>query len=100
MIVPTLHSNGTSCSDLLGQMEHAGAALMAAIKALEAMAPNGRDYYPQGSTAHAQAVCEHAARVARVKATLDEIMYMHERVTQAMDDNLQEMGELRPLGDE
>lgn len=49
LIFPTVHMNGTSALDLLEQHTKAMRAVSDAIEALPQ--PNGRDYYPQSSTA-------------------------------------------------
>jgi hypothetical protein len=37
------------------------------------MYPNGRDYYPISNTALAFAETEHSARIAKVRAVMDEV---------------------------
>ena len=49
MKTPTIHLNGTSGEELLGQMSEARAALLAAYRALQKAAPHERDYYVQGA---------------------------------------------------
>ena len=51
MTLPTIHLNGTDPKTLLGDAINAMDALRTAIEALDKTAPNGRDYYPQGSDA-------------------------------------------------
>src|SRR5262249_8664589 len=46
-ILPIVHSNGTSRERLIEQRCEAANALQKALEALQAMCPNGRDYYPQ-----------------------------------------------------
>ena len=45
---PTVHLNGTSKDTLLNAYTAANSALLNALEALEACAPNGRDYYVSG----------------------------------------------------
>ena len=59
------------------QAERVGGTLRAALVELADFAPNGRDYYPQGSDATAQAGREHQARVDRVRSVLAEIEELH-----------------------
>ena len=68
MLVPTVHLNGTSKQELLNQNAIAIADIEAARESLQAAAPNGRDYYPQGPTALKQATAEHLDRVRRLDA--------------------------------
>lgn len=51
MMIPTLHLNGTSRTELIKQLTDAGHALALAIDALGNASPHGRDYYPQGPDA-------------------------------------------------
>ena len=51
MTLPTIHLNGTDPRDLLQDVLDALTAIREAIRALDKTAPNGRDYYPQGSDA-------------------------------------------------
>lgn len=44
MISPTININGTSADDLIEPRKAAYDALQAAIKALQQVTPNGRDY--------------------------------------------------------
>ena len=66
---PTLHLNGTDRGTLRTQIHNARSALRAATSALQEMAPNARDYYPQGEGAYTAAVAEHQARCRK----LDEV---------------------------
>lgn len=51
MIFPTIHLNGTSREALAAPLREAHEKLGEALAALEACAPHGRDYYPQGPQA-------------------------------------------------
>jgi hypothetical protein len=77
--LPTIHPNGTSHNELFESTLKAMSAVWEAIRAVEATAPNGRDYYPQGPDALREAEREHAARVAAlrdVRAQL-EVLAVH-----------------------
>ena len=49
--LPTVHLNGTSAEELLGQVTQAAKKIHEAMAALANASPNGRDYYPQGDRA-------------------------------------------------
>jgi hypothetical protein len=66
MMKPTIHTNGTSQGNLLGQVWHAKASVWLAIEALNQAAPNERDYYPQGLDVYRLAMAEHISRVNRL----------------------------------
>jgi len=78
LAIPTIHLNGTAREALEAQLEDANQALAAALEALQAAAPNGRDYYPQGPEAIALAAEQHAGRVRAVSAVRDEIQQIFE----------------------
>ena len=73
MQLPTVHLNGTNAKDLLADNLAAWRAVRAAIDVLRAAAPNGRDYYPQGTEAVGQAIDEHWHRIGRLQSVADEI---------------------------
>lgn len=47
MIVPTIHLNGTSGTELLEQVTDAAQAIYTAIEVLQKAFPHARDYYVQ-----------------------------------------------------
>jgi len=67
MVLPTIHSNGSSKDDLFDGYMAALAAMHAAIDAVIQTAPHGRDYYPQGDDALRQAMAEHRERLLRLQ---------------------------------
>jgi hypothetical protein len=73
MIAPTVHLNGTSADDLIAGYRYAMEAVDAAIDAVKATGPNGRDYYVQGPAALEQAQDEHRSRLVRLTAIADEL---------------------------
>lgn len=85
MMKPMIHLNGTARATLADDYEAAGHALHEALRKLEAAAPHGRDYYPQGPDALARAQAEHRARVAAVKKAYDEIAELYEYVATKED---------------
>ena len=80
MIIPSVHLNGTSKDELLRQIENVVRVLGEAISALRQMAPNGRDYYPQGHRAVYQATDEHSDRIKRLRSVLDELESLYNAI--------------------
>lgn len=85
MMTPSIHLNGTSGDELLAQATDAGAALRRAIDAMQAAAPNARDYYPQGDAAFEVARKEHLSRLERVSSVLVEYEQLAEAIADARD---------------
>lgn len=77
LTLPTVHLNGTGRAGLTKLNSDAALAVQAAIEAVSAAAPHGRDYYPQdrgnilGPT-YKKARTEHEARLAKLKSVLDD----------------------------
>ena len=72
--IPTIHTNGTTKSELQSQLLHACNELHNAREALLLAMPNGRDYYPQGNWAIDEARSAHVDRIARIEAVRAELM--------------------------
>jgi hypothetical protein len=72
--LPTVHLHGTSREELCRQLRRADAALLSAYGAVAATAPDGRDYFPQGDAAIAEAIKEHRNRLRRISDVRDEII--------------------------
>lgn len=72
LAVPTIHLNGTSKDELLGQVLRAATAVGEALEALREAAPNERDYYPQFG-GWKQAVEQHGARCDRLADVNEEL---------------------------
>ncbi len=76
MQFPRIHINGTSGEDLLAQYEKASRAVEAAVEAVAAGGPHGRDYYvieyPAGDPCQ-QAIEEHHARLSKLRQVAVEI---------------------------
>ena len=85
MQLPTIHSNGTSKERLIEGLSEASQALDEAYRYLKLTAPNGRDYYPQGDTALANATREHMDRLGRLDAIKNEIDEMTLAIDRADD---------------
>jgi hypothetical protein len=83
VVLPTVHSNGTSKGELLKQLEDAGRACRQAVRALSEAAPHGRDYYPQGPDAFRQARADHDKRVEAVSKVYEEVMAVYDGVSEA-----------------
>jgi hypothetical protein len=82
MTLPTIHDNGTSAVSLIDALCNASEALDTAYMKLKLTAPNGRDYYPQGTGAFQAAVDEHCDRLRRLDAIKNEV----DAMTRAIDD--------------
>jgi hypothetical protein len=84
MITPTLNINGSSLTDLTHPRIAAYDALQAAIKALQQVTPNGRDYPGDNDRCVADRD-EHYARLEKINALRAEIMreavYIKEQLT-------------------
>ena len=80
MMLPTIHMNGTSKTDLLEGYCDAISAVLLALEALARTTPNGRDYYPQGDGACAIASREHDARKRALMKVMDELQTLAEHV--------------------
>ena len=74
MKTPTIHMNGTPRLMLLADYERAYEAVDAALDALRTTAPNGRDYYPQGPGAIAEAQHDHDKRTDALRRVYAELM--------------------------
>lgn len=79
MRLPTVHLNGTHPDNLRRSNRAAAAAVREALARLAEAAPHGRDYYPQGDGAFAEAQAEHQARVAVLTAVYDDLMKITQR---------------------
>lgn len=75
---PTIHLNGTSREALLEGYVTAISAVNDAMAKLAAAAPNGRDYYPQGTGALTEAQQEHEARAAKLRSVAAELQEIAE----------------------
>lgn len=80
LTLPTIHLNGTSKAQLFEAVFAALDAIAVARAALQASAPNGRDYYPQGDLAIRQALAEHMTRVRMLDTVYDELHAIAEHV--------------------
>lgn len=76
LMLPLVHLNGTSQSDLLAQFEACYDALKEAERVLRLATPHGRDYYPlpdeDGKTAHQFATDQHRDRSVRLANITNE----------------------------
>jgi len=83
--LPTIHLNGTHPAQLLEDLNTAHAAVLDALATMRTHgAPNGRDYYPQGTGAFQTAVAEHESRLARLDSVLQEIDTLREHASDAL----------------
>jgi hypothetical protein len=74
LAIPTVHMNGTSQKDLSEALCKAIEAVEAFDGAMQAVYPNGRDYYVQGAAAIKVAVDQHVARVKKIQQVRDELI--------------------------
>lgn len=77
IMVPSVHMNGDTRTELQDINRAAYDAADKLIDALIAAAPNGRNFYKQGDDAMGKALAQHYSRVHRVegiKAELEEIV--------------------------
>jgi hypothetical protein len=82
MLVPTIHSNGTSKESLTNDLEDAYYKIQLAYDALKRCAPNGRDYYLQGAGALSKATDEHMARLKHLDIVMVEIQELCEKINE------------------
>ena len=73
MITPTLNINGSSADDLIQPRRDAYDALQAAIKALQQVTPNGRDYPGDNDRCLADRQA-HYGRLSALQAIATEIV--------------------------
>ena len=74
MILPTIHTNGTSPDDLLAGYRAAAEAVEAAREVLGKVEFNARDYYPQGPDAWTKAQTDRAAMFAVLDNMQEELL--------------------------
>jgi hypothetical protein len=80
MKIPTIHSNGDSSGALYAMYNAAQQDLDIAITRLSYTYPNGRNFYPQGDGALAQACAEHDIRMMKLRKIREEILYIMEAI--------------------
>lgn len=80
LAIPTIHLNGTSREQLQKEILDAARAVNKAISALEAAAPNGRDYYVQSPEAFRLAQTQHRDRLDRLQSVYDELFAISEAI--------------------
>lgn len=72
MMIPTVHLNGTSKTELVEQNERVFVALQNAYVAMKQASPNGRDFYTKGDSALSRALEEHRERMVRMHTLMDQ----------------------------
>lgn len=80
MLKPTIHINGTAPANLYVANIEALRKVKDAAEALEAAAPNGRDFYPQGPAAINEALRQHRARLALLQSVASELEAICEHI--------------------
>lgn len=81
MILPTIHSNGTSRSALFDGYAEAIVAIDFAIQAIRETAPHGRDYYPISPDAFTQAREDHLVRLATLEKISEQLQTLAEHAS-------------------
>lgn len=85
MILPTIHSNGTSLDTLLDGYDAIDLALYDLIAKWQAVEFNARDYYLQGPDAYTQARDErqqHSTKIQEIRAYIDGIrQHLYDQLT-------------------
>lgn len=84
VMVPLVHTNGTSAEELSAQLERAADAVRAAVEAVDAAAPQSRDYsfLPGGEWGIISD--EHRWRMEKLQEVLGEVAEMRAHVAWAM----------------
>lgn len=80
LMVPSIHLNGTSASEIIKQLEAVVDALRQTEEAMTAAAPNARDYYVQGPDAYKTACAQWADRLLKVSGVKEEVFAVLEVV--------------------
>ena len=73
MLTPTIHLGGDRREQLQDDACDAILAVRVAIRALEKIYPNGRNYYPQGPGAIGHAMTDYRTMIAKLESVLAEI---------------------------
>jgi hypothetical protein len=73
-----VHLNGTPRERLADGYRAARQALRKAEEAMQEVAPNARDYYPQGLGAFEAAAAEHAGRLVAIRKVREELFDIEE----------------------
>jgi len=79
-VAPTIHLNGSDAKTLSEGYQAAIEAVVEAIRAVSATAPNGRDYYVQNPGLINTAIAEHCARVEVLQRVRSELEAVWEKV--------------------
>lgn len=88
MKIPTVHLNGTSGAVLLKSVRDQATAVRAAIDALCAGSPHGRDYYTQDAfsgTAFETARKQHDARIEALRGIYSELLTISMGIADQLD---------------
>jgi hypothetical protein len=78
LILPTIHSGGTSKEELLNQLHIAASAVAKAIECVSDATPHHRDYIAQPDNNYGLARDQHADRMERLRSTWQELHEMYE----------------------
>lgn len=90
MILPTIHSNGTSAEDLLNGYRNAAQAVKFAEDALRAIEFNARDYI-EDDTAWRDACADMQERLWKLQQVYGELLTIAEHCQQYIQDKAERM---------
>jgi hypothetical protein len=80
MLLPRIHLNGSDPDQLFQGYMVALEKAQEALQALRAVDVNGRDYYPLGGNAVAEALEEHRARCGKLQSIIDDLSAIAEHI--------------------
>jgi len=92
MMLPIIHSNGTSREALIEAYVEALTAIDYALDAIKYTVPNDRDYYPRGPDATHAAWREHTERVRRLHEIRDELYALSEHCELSPNNSMRDVG--------
>lgn len=84
LMVPTIHLNGSSPTNLRDANRLVGDALRQLAELMVDAEPNSRDYYLQGDGAYNRARSEHVARLDMVRRLRLEYTYIVEKIDEQL----------------
>ena len=80
LCVPTVHLNGTSKDELLGQLRRAIITATALKEFLAEAMPHDRDYYVQGEGLGIRARMQQKVRILKVETIIDDLTAIFQSV--------------------
>jgi len=80
LCVPTVHLNGTSKDDLLGQLRRGIICATALKEFLQESMPHDRDFYVQGEGLSIRARMQQKVRVLKVETIIDDLTAIYQAI--------------------